>query len=54
MESSLNKLFLVDNHIVTQEIESKLIVCDICNITAISLPALVIVHAAKYHADLKS
>ena len=44
MESSLNKLLLVNNHVVPQIIKSKFVVCHISDIAVICLTTLVIGH----------
>ena len=44
MQASLHQLLLVDHHIVTQIIKSKLVVCNICNITIICFTTLIVVH----------
>ena len=36
MQITLYKLLLVNNHIVTQVIETKLVICNICNVAVIS------------------
>ena len=41
---SLHQILLIDNHVITKIIESKLIVGSICDIAVICLPPLIIVH----------
>ena len=48
---SLNLIFLIDNHVVTEIIKSELVICTICNISIISFPLLLLVHACKHNAD---
>ena len=36
MQITLYELFLVDYHVVTQVIETKLVICNICNVAVIS------------------
>ena len=45
VKPSLHELFFVDDHVVTQIVESQLIIGHISNIAGISLTALFIVHA---------
>ena len=54
MTANSNIQNLMDTSKGDSKILIEAIVCDICNIAAVSLPALVIVHPAKYHADLKA
>ena len=47
---SLNKLFFIDNHVVTKIIKSKFVVCYVCDITSVCCTALFRLHVVKYHA----
>ena len=47
---SLNKLFFIDNHVVTKVIESKFVVGNVCDVTSICRTAFFRLHVVKYHA----
>ena len=50
MQSSLNQLFFIDNHVISQIIKSKFIVRYICDIAVICISSLVIVHLIQNYA----
>ena len=54
MQSSLNQLFFIDNHVISQIIKSKFIIRYISNIAIISLSSLVIVHLIENNTDFES
>ena len=54
MQSALHQLLLIDYHVVTQIIETKLIVCHVGNVTVIGIPALIVRHLVQNHADFQS
>ena len=47
---SLNKLFFIDDHIVTKIIKSKFVVCYVCDVTSVCRTTLFRLHVVKYHA----
>ena len=47
---SLNKLFFIDNHVITKVIESKFVVGNVCDVTSICRTAFFRLHVVKYHA----
>ena len=54
MQLSLNQLLLVDDHVVTQIIKSKLIIRHIGDVTGIGCPALIACAAIEHHAHGQS
>ena len=54
MQSSLNQLFFINNHVISQIIKSKFIIRYISNIAIISLSSLVIVHLIENNTDFES
>ena len=54
MKISKNKLLLVDYHVISQVIETELVVGNICNIAVIRLTSLVCCGTVEYDSDLKS
>ena len=50
MQISLYKLFLINNHVVTKVVKTKLVICHIGNVTAIGSPALLRLHVVQYNA----
>ena len=54
MQSALHQLLLIDYHVVTQIIKTKLIVCHVGNVTVIGIPALIVRHLVQNHADFQS
>ena len=51
---TLNALFLVSNHVVTEVIESELIICSISNVAEVSLTSLIVCETVEDTADCKS
>ena len=47
---SLNKLFFIDNHVVTKIIKSKFVVCYVCDVTSVCCTTLFRFHVVKYNA----
>ena len=47
---SLNKLFFVDNHVVTKVIKTKLVVGYVCDIASVCRTALFRLHVVEYNA----
>ena len=50
MKISLNKLFFIDNHVVTKVIKSKFVVGNVCDITSVCRTAFFRFHVVEYHA----
>ena len=51
MQTSLYQLLLVDDHVVTQIIKSKFVICNICNIAIVSVATLIVAHIIQYNAN---
>ena len=54
VEFSLNLFVLVDHHVVTEVVETELIVGSVSNIAVVCLTALVVVHVVEDTADSKT
>ena len=54
MQSSLYKLFFINDHVVTQIIKSQFIIRYISNITVICCTTLIIVHTVQDNSDGQS
>ena len=53
VQSALNKLVLINCHIITQIIKTKLIICHICNVTCILFTTFIRIHLIQDTADCK-
>ena len=51
VQVALNQIFFFDDHVVPQVIKSQFIVGDICDITVIGCPPLVVFHLIGNHTD---
>ena len=54
MQSSLYKLFFVNDHVVTQVIKSEFVICHISDIAIISCTSLFIFHTVENHTNSQS
>ena len=50
----LHQLFLIDHHVISQVIESQLVISHIGNITVVRLAPFITVHAVQHHAYLQA
>ena len=54
MESSLNETLLVDYHVVTEVIETKLVICNICNIAFVCFSSVIVCIRVEDNSDSQS
>ena len=54
MKVSLYQILLINNHVITKIVKTKLIVGSICDIAVICLPSLIIIHGIQDHTNLQA
>ena len=54
MQATLNQLLLIDDHVVTEIIETKFVVCYISDVTSVHCTALLTLHIIGYISNGKS